>query len=433
MRKIFITLVMSLFVASSYAQSEAALKALDKAKSETQNPKKASNPASWVKLGTAYTECFDVPISGIWQGASQMEVHLMLKGQQVLSTNTVEAAGRTFSVESYNDKDLYFDENGTLVAWDVKKPVLDEDMLVLSYDAFDKAYELDEKGSQAKVIAESLRGIQNRYVNEGMSFYTRGDNAEASEMFGKAVEVAAHPLVNMIDSVMIYYTAVTASLAGDNDRAIEYLTKCIEIGYDENGDVYAALAENYKNNKDTVKAMELLNAGFAKYPVNQGILVALINIYMETGDEPTKLFELLKTAQENEPENASLYYAEGNVYVKLNDYEKAIASYNKASEIDPTYFWGPFSAGKTYYDMAVAIQEEANMEMDDTKYNALLEQLDSALMSAIAPLEKSFTLTEDPELKAYVAEVLKNIYFRFRDKSDEYKAKYEKYNSFLGN
>ena len=313
MRKIFITLVMSLFVASSYAQSEAALKALDKAKSETQNPKKASNPASWVKLGTAYTECFDVPISGVWQGASQMEVHLMLKGQQVLSTNTVEAAGRTFNVESYNDKDLYFDENGTLVAWDVKKPVLDEDMLVLSYDAFNKAYELDEKGSQAKVIAESLKGIQNRYVNEGMSFYTRGDNAEASEMFGKSVEIASHPLINIVDSVMIYYTAVTASLAGDDARAIEYLTKCIEIGYDENGDVYAALAENYKKGKDTVKAMELLNAGFAKYPVNQGILVALINMYMETGDEPTKLFELLKTAQENEPENASLYYAEGNV------------------------------------------------------------------------------------------------------------------------
>ena len=71
--------------------------------------------------------------------------------------------------------------------------------------------------------------------------------------------------------------------------------------------------------------------------------------------------------------------------------------------------------------------------MDDAKYNALLEQLDASLENAIAPLEKAFTLTEDPELQAYVAEVLKNIYFRFRDRGDEYRANYEKYNSFLGN
>ena len=53
--------------------------------------------------------------------------------------------------------------------------------------------------------------------------------------------------------------------------------------------------------------------------------------------------------------------------------------------------------------------------------------------NAIVALEKALTLTEDPELQAYVAEVLKNIYFRFRDRGDEYRANYEKYNSFLGN
>ena len=434
MKKVLITLAMSLFILSGYAQSrEAALKALEKAKSETVNPKKMSQPAPWVKLGNAYATCYDVPITGIWQGASQMEMHLLLKDQPILSTSTVEAGGRTFSVESYDDKDLYYDESGVLVAWNVKKPLLEDDMLALSYDALNKAYELDAKGSQGKTIAESLKGLHQRYVNEGYSFYTRGDNAKASELFGESVVIAKHPLLNIVDSVYTYYTAVTAAAAGNDARAIEYLNKCIEIEFEENGDVYASLAECYKRTKDTTKAIDVLNAGFTKYPVNQSILVSLINLYMETGDEPTKLFELLKKAQENEPTNASLYYAEGNVYVKLNDFENAIKAYNKSSEIDPTYFWGPFSTGKTYYDMAVDIQEKANMEMDDAKYNALLEQLDASLENAIAPLEKAFTLTDDPELQAYVAEVLKNIYFRFRDRGDEYRANYEKYNSFLGN
>ena len=233
----------------------------------------------------------------------------------------------------------------------------------------------------------------------------------------------------------MYYTAVTAAMAEDFPRAIKYLEECIKINFEQEGDVYSTLADCYKKTKDTVKAMDVLNAGFVKFPTSQGILVALINIYMETGDDTNKLLELLKSAQENEPNNPSLYYAEGNVYIKFNDYEKAIAAYRKSAEIDPNYFWAPFSEGKTYYDWAVAIQEKANMEADDAKYLALLEQLDKTLENSIAPLELAFTKAGDgePELKAYVAELLKNVYFRFRDKSEEYKANYEKYNTFLQN
>lgn len=434
MKKVLLTLAMSLFLLAGYAQSnEAALKGLEKAKNETTNPKKAAQPASWVKLANAFKACYDAPITGIWPNEKKVEVELILKGQPRLSSTTVEAAGKTLEMESYEDKDLYFDETGVLVAWKVKKPLLEGDILSLAYDAFNHAYELDSKGSMKKNIAEGLGGLYQSYINDGYSAYTLGEYAEASDYFGKCVMVSAHPLVNVVDSLYTYYTAVTAAAAADYPRAIEYFAKCIEIGYVEKGDVYASLAECYKHTGDTAKAIDVLNVGFAGFPVNQGILVALINLYMESGDQPTKLFELLRTAQENEPSNASLFYAEGNIHVKLGDYQKAIEAYEKSSEIDSTYFWGPFSIGKTYYDMAVAIQEEANMEMDDAKYNALLAKLDGALENAIAPLEKAFKLTEDKDLKAYVAEVLKNIYFRFRERSEEYNANYQKYNSFLGN
>ena len=71
------------------------------------------------------------------------------------------------------------------------------------------------------------------------------------------------------------------------------------------------------------------------------------------------------------------------------------------------------------------------MESDDNKYMELLDKLDKSLMSSIAPLEKAFGMSPDKELGSYVAELLKNVYFRFRDKSEEYKANYEKYNSLL--
>lgn len=341
MRKVLISLLLLLFVVQTNAQVKAsvdAVKALDKAKLEVQNPKKASNPASWVKLGTAYADCYDAPIKGIWQGASQMEAKMLLKDQQILSSAQEEKNGRVFSVDQYADKALYYDENGALAAWVVKEPALkDENPLVESFNAFKKANELDAKGAQKKVVTEQLKSLQNRFVNEAMSYYTLGENKLAADNFELSLGISSHPLINQVDSMIMYYTAVTAAMANDNARAIKYLEECTKISYDQDGDVYSTLAECYKKSGDTVKAKEVLNTGFVKYPTSQSILVALINLYMETNDDTNKLLELLKSAQSNEPNNPSLYYAEGNVYLKFNDYAKAIEAYKKSGEIDPKY------------------------------------------------------------------------------------------------
>ena len=435
MRKVLISLLLLLFVAQANAQVKAAadaVKALDKVKAEVANPKKAANPASWVKLGNAFADCYDAPIKGLWQGASQMEAKMLLKDQQILASGQEEKNGRVFSVDQYADKTLYYDENGALAAWVIKEPALkDANALVESFNAFAKANELDVKGSQKKVLVEQMKALQSRFVNEAMSHYTLGENKLAADNFENSLKVSGHALLNVVDSTIMYYTAVTAAMAGDHARAIKFLEECTKISFDQNGDVYSTLADCYKKTGDTVKAKEVLNTGFLKYPTSQSVLVALINLYMETNDDSNKLLDLLKTAQANEPNNPSLYYAEGNVYLKFNDFEKAIAAYQQSAKIDPNYFWAYFSEGKAYYDQAVAIQEQANMESDDNKYVELLDKLDKSLESSLAPLETAFTKAEDKELKEYVAELLKNVYFRFRDKSEEYKANYEKYNSFL--
>lgn len=435
MKKLIISLALVFFGAQVYAQSQNvanALKVLDKAKAESVNPKKSANPVTWVKLGTAYSECFDAPASGIWGGMTQMEAKMLLKDQQVLSSTQEELAGAIYTVDKYDDKTLYYDETGKLAAWIITKPAVEGvDILNEAYNAFNKANELDAKGSQKKVLVESMKGIQSRYMADGMSYYTIGNPAEASKRFEMAAMVAANPLLGLVDSTMIYYAAVTATMAGDAPRAAKFFEECVKINYVQDGDVFASLADCYKKGGDTVKAIETLNSGFLKYPLSQSILVGLINIYMEADEEPAKLVELLKTAQANEPNNPSLYYAEGNVYAKLQDYPKAIEAYQKSAEIDPNYFWAPFSEGKTYYDWAVDLQNKANLEADDNKYMELVKQFDDCLKKSIAPLERAFTLEQDPELRAYVAELLKNVYFRYREESAEFQSNYEKYNNFL--
>lgn len=435
MKKLFISVISLLLVMQVNAQSKnavAALKNLEKVKKETEHPKKGKQPATWIKLGTTYIECYDAPITGIWQGANQSETKLLLKDQQIISSEQKEINGKLFNVDNYDDKSLYYDEKGILAAWTITKPTISENALDLSLEAFNKATQLDgEKGKNSKKIAEVLTGLKSRYTNEGMSYYSLGDNANASKYFEKSMEVSAHPTIGQLDTVMAYYAGVTAAATSEKERAIKLLTKCIENGYEQNGDTYATLAESYKQNGDTTKAKEILATAFEKYPTSQNILVTLVNLYMETNDDPNKILELLKAAQANEPNNASLYYAEGNVYSKLGKLEDAVKSFKKASEVDPSYEFAPFAEGAAYYDNAVAIQEKAQNEMDQTKYEALIAEMEKSLESAIAPFEKAYSIAKNPQLKKATAEYLKNIYFRFREKNEEYKANYEKYNKIF--
>lgn len=434
MKKLVISLVVLLTAMQANAQSKASLdaaKAVDKAKAEVENPKKATSPQTWVKLGNTYMDAFDAPIKGIWPGASQTEVKMILKDQPIVSSTQEEINGVTYILDTYEDKTLYYDQNGVLTAWVVKVPALNEDILSLSYQSFQKAQTLDAKGSAGKAIGESLKALQTKYQNEGLSAYAIGKYAEASKDFEMAANVAANPAIGLVDSTMAYYAAITAAMAGENARAIELLNNCIAINYVQNGDVYSTLSEAYKNSGDTIKAKEILATGFAKYPSNQGILVSLINIYLESNDNPEKVLEFLKVAQANEPTNASLFYAEGNVYKKLNRFDEAIASFQKSAQVDPNYFFAPFSEGDAYYSKAIDLQNQAQAEADDAKFATLNAQMEQALEDAIIPFEKAFELTQDNDLKSGCAEYLKQIYFRFRDKKDEYLKAYEKYNKFL--
>ena len=83
-----------------------------------------------------------------------------------------------------------------------------------------------------------------------------------------------------------------------------------------------------------------------KFPQSQGVLIGLINYYINSGENTDRLFELISAAKANEPNNASLYYVEGNVNLQLGRAEDAIAAYEKCSEINPEYEFGYIGIGQ---------------------------------------------------------------------------------------
>ena len=143
--------------------------------------------------------------------------------------------------------------------------------------------------------------------------------------------------------------------------------------------------------------------------------------------------ELLDEAKKAMPDNASLYYVEGNIYTGIKDYDKADAAYNKALEIQPGY-------DMAYYGLATTLLKRGEDLVDAMnaldvrewkKYDEMKVQLDNIYKSAIDPFEKCYNSSSVPEVKAAAADFLKRLNFQLRGEGAEYQAAYEKWSAVV--
>jgi tetratricopeptide (TPR) repeat protein len=434
MKRILIALAVLLSVQVADAQTktpEVAKKAVEAADAAAQNPKKATKVATWLKLATSYMDAYNAPIGNAWVGASKQELSLLMAGQKPVSVENVVIEGQPFSKEIYADKELYFNQAGQLIIIKVTKPVV-EDALAKAIDAYEKAYEVDVKKTKVKDINTGLQTIAQKYLDEGMTCYAFGDMAGASSLFEKAAEASATAPLSVVDTTAIYNAGFTAWAVKDYERAKKFFEQCLANDYYyEGGEVYAKLADVYKNLGDSAKAVQTLENGFTAFPQSQSILIGLINYYIESGENADRLFVLIDEAKKNEPNNASLYYVEGNIHKQLGNVEKAVESYYECAEINPDYEFGYIGAGILFYEKAVELSEKASNEFDDKKYEALVAQVEESLLSALEPFEKAYNVSKDPSLKVSIAEYLKNIYYRFSSKGAQYEEGYNKYNEIV--
>lgn len=435
MKKFFIALLIMLTVngvASAQKSVADTKKAVTTAEAAAQNAKKATKVATWTKLATAYMNAYEQPIANLWIGATKQELQLVgLK--EPISKESVQLYGETCTKEVYAEKELFYNQSGQLIMINVTKPIY-PDALAEALKAYEKAASVDPAGKKSKDIIAGLKDISSKYLNDGMNAYSLGNLALASEKFEMAAKASATAPLNSVDTIAIYNAGYTAWAAQNYERALGFFEKCLENKYYyEGGEVFAKLHDIYTKLGDKERAKAILEEGFSVYPNSQSILIALINYYIENKEDPQKLFSLLDAAKQNEPNNASLYYVEGNIHKQLKNNEEAVVSYYKCAEINPDYEFGYIGAGIMFYERAVEISEKAAMEMDDRIYAQMQAECEDALMKAIEPFEKAFAITKDNDIKTQIAAYLKNIYYRFHSKGAEYEAAYNKYNDIVKN
>jgi len=404
-------------------------KAVDKAVAASQDAKKATKAATWLNLGKAYLAAYTNPTSSIALGVDRATWDLMSK-EKPAAEEAVTVNGSNYTKLTYSHVDVYFNGSGQLEFAVVTKPSVEGDLLGEAAKAYSKAFEL---GAKEKDVNDKLTEIVTLYNSAAYNAYTLGDSALASKMFKGAADVAYTAPCTAPGDDSAFNAALTAVSVGDYETALKYYTICMDHNYGENGDVNARLADVYGAMGNTAKQKEMLEAGFAKYPQNQAIIIGLINYAEANNEDPNYVLSLLDKAKENDPNNASIYGVEGNILSEMKRYEEAEAAFRTSIEKDPTYHYALYAWGKMWYERAVEFQvaaDELPLTAPQREYDAIIKNRDEAVTKCIEPLEKCFNESQEMDYKVACAEYLRRAYYQLSNSTNDYKAKSDFYKEF---
>ncbi|NQU88135.1 MAG: tetratricopeptide repeat protein [Mariniphaga sp.] len=320
---------------------------------------------------------------------------------------------------------------------------LAEDPLTEALKSYKKAVELDEKGKFEKSLMIKLTFLQQDLSNQAVDAFNNEDYKLALQSFEQRLEINEISILkvdnpDLIDTVIIFNAGLAAYNAQDYEKAIKYYSDVAKYGYNE-GRTYLLIASAYKLQEDTVNALSNLQEGFQIYPEDNDLLTEMISIYLQT-NKRDEAMKYLNVAIEQDPGNPQFYFAQGSLFDNLGRTEDAISSYEKAIEIDETYFNSYFNLGALYFNKGVeqhevALQVPAN---ENEKYEEEIGKCDQWWDKALPHMEKCNELLEPQDIddvtKRSVYETLKNLYYRMipRDET-KWKAKYDEMTSLLSN
>lgn len=396
-------------------------KRLQKSDEAIADPKKSTSANTWLDHASAliaaskvYTKTLvaDFPI----------EQTLALVGEQPDEIVEVTVMDQPHKKYVFDNFDIYVNQNGQVVFWQTKNEFR-AGALDKALEAFKKACELDPSIATGKgyLVGDDLL---NQFNTNGMNNYNLGQKIQAAEKFAKVVEI--NQMLGNTDSVMLYYTGVAYSEGEDYDKALEYLNKAREIGYDQEGgvDFYIAYMQEKQGKKED--AIATLENALTKYPSDNRMVTQLINLYIDTQRSPDTVVSLLDKAKELDPSNVSLYMLEGTLWEKMGNADKAEAAFVAATKVAPDDYAPYMNAGIMEARKGDALIEQARkLDLNDVKgYEALAKEAIGYYNVAIEYLEKAHELNSK---EIGIVEMLKGLYYQKLANGEEVEAKFQHY------
>ncbi len=432
MKKIFLILIVVITSITAIAQTSTQInfsnleKKIARSDQSIENPKSNLKYQTWISRGELMLEVYDAMTLSASAGLTINDFMLIIGRPKQQLEEEIDGIPITKMVM---DRVTFTFIEGVLESWTFTNPLVDNPLFD-AFNSFLKANELDDRGRGKEKIAENLVKLKYALIAEGSNCYSQKDYACSFNFFSKTIEIGLHPIVNSVDTVLFYYAGLSAQLGNMNEVAIEYYQKAIDYNSYSDGNTFYNIYEAYSSLGREDEGLKYLQEGFLKVPNNQNVLYSLINYYIVKDDDPIAVLEYLDKAKESDPENYSLYFAEGTLHDRLEKFELAEKAYLKAIELNPNYFDAVFNLGALYFNGGVKLAEEATKippreDRDGSKYEAKMKLADIEFKRSIPIMEKALEIS--PKNKATV-ETLKNLYFRFRTESDTMQKKYEEIN-----
>ena len=129
-------------------------------------------------------------------------------------------------------------------------------------------------------------------------------------------------------------------------------------------------------------------------------------------------------AIQNDPKNATFFFARGSIQDQQGMFEKAESDYMKAIEIKPDFFDAIYNLGALYFNKGAEVYNSANdlPLKEEAKAKVLRTEAENLFQKALPYLEKAEQMS--PNDKSTLLS-LKNIYARTKQ-TEKYNAVNEK-------
>ena len=404
---------------------------LAKSDADIANPKKSGKSATWYNRGKICIDAIVAPTKGLFSG---LGVDMLTMSVGVPAT---EVKG---NVHVFDWVDIHTKDN-KVVAWVVKKEAL-PNAYEIAKEAFLKAYELDP--TSAPKIKEALNVLINHYSELGSVSLDITEYKTAIDVYMKAAGLQQNPAIGKEDARYYFFAGQLAAFLGAKEEQYfvdgeKYLNKALELGYkDEQGNLYYFLFHCYygqraADKENVIKAKNALLEGIEKYPRNERIMEGLIQLYTseEGVGNPADLVERIDKMLAEKQDNADLWFARGQVFFKLKNFDECITSFLKINDLKPNDYDTNFYLGYFYMAKGDEANRAFNARLDSInsqeEYQAGLKEVNAAYMKSLPWLEKAMELK--PE-SVDCAEYLKVLCFRLRNE-DGIMDKYNKYNALF--
>ena len=293
---------------------------------------------------------------------------------------------------------------------DPKFMTLYPDILMEAYNNFEKALQIDPKMKNKVISDNAYAMLGNSFLNDAINRFNERDFTGAMQSFERNVMVSASDMyVGLVDTLVIFNAGLAAYNAELYDKAIEYFRVCTISGT-EDTKPYIFISDSYLKMKDTLNAEASLMEGYKAYPDTLDIILQATQFYLDANNS-TKAFEFVHKAMEKDPENHILYLVEGSLFMKLEDFPKAIEALKVSLSKKPDQFESNYNIGLCYVSIANTMLNEANLISDNKEYEIAKDK-------AFAEMKKALPFFLDAEkanpTSVATLEFLREIYLKLK-------------------